>query len=279
MRESCGPRSKPNFWTEGLLADEARFIKSWFENPLLIGAVLPSGPALAQMMAGAIDPTALGPIIELGPGTGAITQALLDRGVEPGRLILVEFGERFCALLAERFPGLRIVRGDAYDLPATLADHLDSPAAAIVSSLPLMTKPGSTRLALLADAFDLMAPDGVFVQFTYGLASPIPRKGQPAGQALAFEAKAMPRIWPNLPPAQVWVYRRPGTGPRTARTEVRSLRQFEAGKKLCRRPKAAFDAAKLRMATFLRDLMRAPASTERRLQPLRVCSRKMPDRK
>lgn len=212
---------KPNLRIEDRFADEARFIKSWLDNPLLTGAVTPSGPALAQMMARAIDPSMPGPIIELGPGTGVITKALLERGIEAERLILVEFDASFCRLLAERFPGVHVVQGDAYHLSTTLAGRLDAPAAAIVSSLPLMTKPERVRLALLAEGFDLMAPDGPFVQFTYSVNSPIPRK-----TSLAFEAEASPRIWLNVPPARVWVYRRAGEG----ETNVGVFRQLKAEK-------------------------------------------------
>lgn len=245
-RATRSPSSKPNLRIEDRFADEARFIKSWFDNPLLMGAVMPSGPALAQMMARAIDPAGTGPIVELGPGTGAITQALLDRGVDAERLILVEFDENFCALLAQRFPGVCVVRGDAYDLEATLGDRLDAPAAAIVSSLPLLTKPERVRLALLADAFDLMAPDGVFVQFTYSLNSPIPRKAQP----LAFEAEVSPRIWLNLPPARVWIYRRPAEGLPPAggmRANVGIFRQLKTSEKSRRSLRAELNAALMRL--------------------------------
>ncbi len=244
---------KPNLRIEDRFADEARFIKSWFDNPLLTGAVTPSGPALAQMMARAIDPASSGPIIELGPGTGVITQALLDRGIEPERLILVEFDEKFCALLAQRFPGVRVIRGDAYDLTTTFRGCLAAPAAAVVSSLPLLTKPERLRLALLADAFDLMASDGVFVQFTYSLNSPIPRKAPP----IAFEAEASPRIWLNLPPARVWIYRRAGEGrptPPEFRADVGIFRQHKAGEKSRRNLRAEFKAMSLKVARLASPL-------------------------
>ncbi len=184
------------------LSDEARFFKSFFDHPLQIGALLPSGAALADAMARGVDPTRPGPIVELGPGTGVVTRALLKRGIEPGRLILVEFDPDFCALLGARFPGLRIVQGDAYNLGATLRGRLEAPPAAIVSSLPLLNKPESMRAALLAEAFELMAFDGRFVQFTYGLKSPVPR------DANGIRAERSPRIWLNFPPARVWIYRR-----------------------------------------------------------------------
>ena len=189
------------------IADEARFFKAWFENPLITGAVSPSGRYLARMMARYVDPASSGPIVELGPGTGPVTQALLHRGVDPERLVLIEYDAAFCKLLERRFPECRVVQGDAYNLSRTLDGVLDGAAAAVVSSLPLLNKPDSERLSLLDQAFGLMQPDGCFIQFTYGMVSPIPRRAKmPAGPA--FDSEPSPPVWLNLPPARVWVYRR-----------------------------------------------------------------------
>lgn len=182
--------------------DEARFLKSWFESPLKTGAVAPSGKALAAKMAAVIDPVIPGPIVELGPGTGPVTSALLARGIDPQRLILIEYSTDFARLLRERFPGVKVVTGDAYALAQTLADHVDRPLAAVVSSLPLLTRPEKQRLSLLHSAFSLMLPGSPFVQFTYMNNSPIPLGGD-------FDASVSRRIWKNLPPARVWTYRRP----------------------------------------------------------------------
>lgn len=190
---------------EERLADEARFIKTWLDKPALTGAVSPSGRFLARMMAQAVDPNGTGPIIELGPGTGPITQALLKRGVDPTRLVLVEFDATFCKLLRQRFPRVTVVQGDAYALRHSVESILEAPAAAIVSSLPLLNKPDPQRLRLLEDAFALMAPGGSFVQFTYGMTSPVPRVA-----AALFDAEVSPPVWLNLPPARVWIYRRKG---------------------------------------------------------------------
>ncbi len=189
---------------EKRLADEARFIRSWFENPLRAGAVSPSGRSLARMMARYVDPLATGPIIELGPGTGAITEALLARGVAPGRLFLIEFDPNFCKHLQRRFPGVHVIAGDAYRFRELLAGRIHEPATSVVSSLPLLVKSDKQRLDLLADAFDCLAPGGAFIQFTYGPVSPIPRD-KPFGPA--FHAERSPPVWLNLPPARVWVYR------------------------------------------------------------------------
>ena len=192
------------------LADEARFFKAWVENPKITGAVSPSGRFLARMMARYVDPQSTGPIIELGPGTGPVTVALLKRGVAPERLVLVEFDAYFCKLLARRFPRCKIVQGDAYNLAKTLEGLLDEPAAAVVSSLPLLTRPDADRTELLAQSFEMMQPEGRFIQFTYGIASPIPRRLHPDG-AKTFEAEPSPPVWLNLPPARVWVYRPTGS--------------------------------------------------------------------
>ena len=141
-----------------------------------------------------------GPIIELGPGTGPVTDALIRRGVAQERLVLIEYNPEFCQLLKRRFPKATIVQGDAYDLKETLSGVLQEPAAATVSSLPLFTKPMDQRLELLETAQGMMHPSAPFIQFTYAVVPPIPARSQ------AYKARASNRIWRNLPPARVWVY-------------------------------------------------------------------------
>ena len=184
------------------LDDEVRFIRSWIERPLTIGAVTPSGKVLARTMARYVDPNSTGPVVELGPGTGPVTEALVAAGVEPSRLVLVEFDPTFCRILRSRYPDATLVQGDAYRLRRLLETLLLQPAAAVVSGLPLITKPLRMRLRLLRDAFDLMLPGAPFVQFTYSVASPLPKR------LGGFSAEASERIWMNIPPARVWVYRR-----------------------------------------------------------------------
>jgi phosphatidylethanolamine/phosphatidyl-N-methylethanolamine N-methyltransferase len=185
------------------LDDEVRFLRSWIERPLSTGAVTPSGKILARTMARYVDPKKTGPVVELGPGTGPVTEALVQAGVAPSRLVLVEFNPNFCRILRARYPEATLVQGDAYSLRRLLETLLIQPAAAVVSGLPLVTKPIRMRLRLLRDAFDLMLPGAPFVQFTYSVASPLPRRFG------GFSAEASERIWMNIPPARVWVYRRP----------------------------------------------------------------------
>ena len=163
---------------------------------------MPSGRVLARTMAQYVDPHSHDPVVELGPGTGAITNALIERGIDQKRLVLVEYNPGFCALLRDRYPQAKVIQGDAYALRDSLWSVLSMPAGAMISGLPLVTKPMLTRLKLIRDAFAALAPGAPFVQFTYSVAPPIP-KSLPGVKTEASE-----RIWMNLPPARVWVYRK-----------------------------------------------------------------------
>jgi phosphatidylethanolamine/phosphatidyl-N-methylethanolamine N-methyltransferase len=140
-------------------------------------------------------------VLELGPGTGPVTEALVQHGIDPARLVLVEFNPDFCRLLRTRYPAATVVQGDAYRLRRLLQTYLCEPAAAVVSSLPLLTKPLRTRLRLIADVMAMTAKGAPFVQFTYGVMPPIPKT------LSGITAQASNLIWLNLPPARVWVYR------------------------------------------------------------------------
>ena len=184
------------------LDDEVHFIRSLIERPLATGAVTPSGRILARTMARYVEPKLPGPVVELGPGTGPVTEALVEHGVDPARLILVEFNPRFCALLRARFPTATVLQGDAYRLRDMPAGLLRQPLAAVVSGLPLFNKPLRTRLRLLRESLALLRPSAPFVQFTYAVVPPIPKT------ASGVHVEASERIWMNLPPARVWVYRK-----------------------------------------------------------------------
>lgn len=184
------------------LLDEMRFIRSWVENPMKTGAVSPSGPALAELMARMAEPNRDGPIVELGPGTGVVTQALIARGILPSRLIVIEYNRDFCRLLKKRFPSINVIRGDAYNLAATLQTVETGAVASIVSSLPLLTRPAPARRQLVDAGLNLLSPGAPFVQFSYGLTPPV------AGEPGVFTADKSGWVVKNIPPARVWTYRR-----------------------------------------------------------------------
>ena len=139
-------------------------------------------------------------MVELGPGTGAVTAALLERGVDPSRLVAIEYNNDFVGHLGTRFPGIRVVEGDAYSLEKTLALHDVGPVAAVVSSLPLFTRPPLQRFDLLDQSMRLLPEGRPFVQFSYALVPPVPeRRGQ-------WSLDVSDWILMNLPPARVWTY-------------------------------------------------------------------------
>lgn len=185
------------------VADHLRFLRGWAERPLLVGAVAPSSPALARKMASYINPTAGASVVELGPGTGVVTSAIIERGIRPERITAIEYSGDFYARLVKQMPAVHFVHGDAFRLRDLIAARADAPLVAIVSSLPLFTKPLPDRIRLFNDAFDLMAPGAPFIQFSYALVPPVP--------AAAVGARLTRSRWVfgNLPPARVWVYRRP----------------------------------------------------------------------
>ncbi|RVT99287.1 methyltransferase [Rhodovarius crocodyli] len=182
--------------------DNLLFLRSWMQDPLRAGAFKPSSPDLARAMAGQVDPSIPGPIVELGPGTGAITRALVERGVDPARLVLVEADPNFCTLLRRRWPTARVLQADAYGTPSLMRDF-DAPAAAVVAGLPLLIRPPSQRLRLVMDCLRQASPGAPFIQFTYFVRSPVPapRPG--------LRAHGSSMVWRNLWPARVWTYRLP----------------------------------------------------------------------
>lgn len=181
------------------MLDRIRFLARMIARPVHTGAIAPSSRALGHAMAAEIDPCNGLPVLELGPGTGVVTEALLERGIAPERLTAIEYDAGFAALVQQRFPKMRVIQGDAFDLDRTLG--VREPLAAVVSSLPLINFPNEMRSTLLENIFARLAPGAPFVQFSYRLSPPVaPPRHMTVSRAAV--------IWLNLPPARVWVYRR-----------------------------------------------------------------------
>jgi len=183
---------------------DGRFFMEWVKNPLRTGAITSSSRGLGRAMAAYCDPAQSGPVIELGPGTGPVTRALMERGYAPERLVLVEANPDFLERLRLEFPRCTVLRGDAFAITTLAAEMKLDRLNAVVSSLPLLTFPVQRRQGLLRDAFTIMNPGAPFVQFTYGVASPIPV------DHAWMRTEVSRRIWWNLPPARAWCYRATG---------------------------------------------------------------------
>jgi phosphatidylethanolamine/phosphatidyl-N-methylethanolamine N-methyltransferase len=169
-----------------------------------VGAILPSSNGLTSIMA---DQThrGTGITIELGAGTGAVTSALLTRGIKPEQLLLIEKDRILAQELSQQFPHLRVMEGDAARLKQLLhrseIDRIDN----VVSSLPLLNMRQHTRLRIFKQIFTLLQPEGKFIQYTYSLRPPITKR---LSHSLAIKGMRTGRALWNLPPAHVWVYRR-----------------------------------------------------------------------
>ena len=177
--------------------DLGHFFKSWIQNPLAIGAVAPSGKLLARLMATGLHAGAR--VIELGAGTGTVTQALLDTGVQPENLYVVEQNAQFVKILARRFPHSPIVPANAM----SLVDHIQERGSFdfVISGLPLLFFSPQQKLALFAQAFELLSPTGVLHQFTYAGRCPVERdlRGR-----LKLRSSLLGIAPFNLPPAFVY---------------------------------------------------------------------------
>jgi phosphatidylethanolamine/phosphatidyl-N-methylethanolamine N-methyltransferase len=179
------------------------FIAGWLRRPLKTGAVLPSSRTLAKEMAKQINLHRPGAVIELGAGTGVVTHALLKTGLAPERLLVLERDEKFYEILLTSFHGPVIVCGDAAKLEDILKKHHIRQVSAIVSSLPLITLPKTTRAAIVEQMAALIRQGATLVQFTFGISSPISNAEQ---LKYGISGKRMKVVMVNVPPAHVWVY-------------------------------------------------------------------------
>lgn len=189
------------------LMENALFLASWLRNPKRMGAAVPSSAFLARAIAAQIDPRMAGTVVELGGGTGAVTRALLQRGLPPERLLVIERDRNLQRLLADRFPQVQVLQGDALHLTSLLRELGVSAVSTVVSGLPLLAMPVATRRSILQQGFGAMERNGVFIQFTYAPFSPI---SDQILRALGLRSDVAARVLRNIPPATVWCYRRYG---------------------------------------------------------------------
>jgi phospholipid N-methyltransferase len=181
------------------LAEAFGFFRAWLADPLRVASVTPSGKALSRLITAEISEQT-GPVIELGPGTGTFTHALLARGVGPEDLVLVESGPDFAEALRLRFPGIRTLCTDATRL-RLVTPFGERPVGAVVSGLPLLSMAPRQVMAILKGSFRQMGPNGAFYQFTYGPRCPVRPE---ILDRLGLEARRIGRTLANVPPAAVY---------------------------------------------------------------------------
>jgi phosphatidylethanolamine/phosphatidyl-N-methylethanolamine N-methyltransferase len=184
--------------------EEIRFLKGFFESPFRVASPLPSGRKLARTVAAQIDRMRLEPVLELGPGTGAVTQAIVERGIPESHVYAIERDSNFAAHLRTRFSRMHVLEGDAFAFEEVLLrDGYDGLFSAVVCGVPVLGETAETRRQLLEDGLNRLAPGCPFVQFSYSRKPPID-----PGDIATVERAA--KVWSNIPPLQVWVYRAKG---------------------------------------------------------------------
>jgi phosphatidylethanolamine/phosphatidyl-N-methylethanolamine N-methyltransferase len=185
------------------IEDEVLFFRTWATSPLKLGALSPTSRALAKLLVKHAAPDPEGYTLELGPGTGVVTQALIDAGIPPEKIIGVEYDKGFYRHLRERFPKVNFIRGDALNLDKTLGEFGTIRFSAAISGLPLLNLPKAKRAPYLESVLDRLVPGGIVSQLSYSLTPPqdaIPGR-------LAVDKSKWVRL--NLPPGRAWIYTRP----------------------------------------------------------------------
>lgn len=182
--------------------DELKFFKGWIDKPRAVGAIIPTSSVTARRMASVIDARSGLPVLEVGPGTGVITKAILGRGVKPSDLYAVEYSSEFVSHLRRNYPGVNVIEGDGFNLEKTLGDKRDVVFDCVVSGVPLLNFPVERRVAYLDSLLKRIPTGRPVVQLTYGPKSPIPPgHGDYTVEHFHF-------ILRNIPPTQLWLYRR-----------------------------------------------------------------------
>jgi phosphatidylethanolamine/phosphatidyl-N-methylethanolamine N-methyltransferase len=200
--------SAPRLLRDHPLASSLPFVRGWLRNPVGVGLPFPSSPWTARRLAQAALDAAIpdsGPVLELGAGTGAVTEALIESGWPIDRIVAVERDAELCRSLEERFPGLHVLHGDALEL-GRLPGAKPSSAGVVLCGLPMRAIAADAAARCYADAFQLMPQGGAIIQYTYGLRPPV----EPRATELKLDAAFVGREWRNFPPMGIWRYSRAG---------------------------------------------------------------------
>ncbi|WP_158887321.1 class I SAM-dependent methyltransferase [Amycolatopsis anabasis] len=186
------------------------FLSAAARNPGLVGAVAPSSPALAAELASVVPTTGAPVVVELGAGTGSVTEAIQRRLPAAGRHLAVEIDARLVSYLRARHPGVEVIHDDAEALVRLLAERGVSEVDAVVSGLPWSLFGPAQQRRLLTAIQSVLARHGAFTTFGYLHAAPL--AGARRFSALlteSFDEVLVGRtVWRNLPPARSFACRR-----------------------------------------------------------------------
>ncbi|WP_438750653.1 phospholipid N-methyltransferase PmtA [Pararhizobium sp. O133] len=182
--------------------EEIRFFKGWKSNMKAVGSIVPTSGFTARRMASVVNPYSGLPVLELGPGTGVITKAILQKGVQPENLVSVEFSTDFYQHLVKTYPGVEFINGDAFDLDTTLGLRRDQKFDCVISAVPLLNFPMHVRVSLIEDLLSRIPVGRPVIQISYGPLSPV------VAMPDRYQIAHYDFMVRNIPPAQLWVYRK-----------------------------------------------------------------------
>ncbi|SDG72907.1 Phospholipid N-methyltransferase [Sinosporangium album] len=190
--------------------DKALFLGQFLRSPAIVGAVAPSSRKLAQAVTTPLPESGDPVIVELGPGTGPFTAEIQRRLGGRGHHLAVEINAPMARVLAERYPRVDVVVGDACELPKMLADRGLGQADVIVSGLPWAAFPRALQLRLMSAVTGVLAAGGAFTTFAYVHALPMTtaKRFRRLLTTTFEEVVASRTVWGNLPPAFVYNARR-----------------------------------------------------------------------
>lgn len=178
------------------------FLLRALRNPRQLGAVAPSSRHLGALIARHVAVDDVSPIVELGGGSGSLTRAMIKAGIDPARLYVVELDKALAGYLKTALPQAHIIHGNATELEKILPPDVIGKVDRVVSGLPMINMPEAIRCKILESCFDIMAPEGAYLQYTYS-----PRSSIDAA-ANRLTKKRLGMTFLNLPPATVWQYMR-----------------------------------------------------------------------
>lgn len=183
--------------------DEIKFFRGWIDKPRAVGSIIPTSSVTARKMASIVNPQSGLPVLELGPGTGVITKAILATGIAPAKLYSIEYSQDFVDHLRRLFPRANVIQGDAFDLDASLGEARGLTFDSAISGVPLLNFPVAQRVKYVESILDRLPAGRPIVQLTYGPFSPVP-----PGQG-NYTVEHFDFIIRNIPPTRLWLYRRP----------------------------------------------------------------------
>ncbi|MBX9804763.1 MAG: phospholipid methyltransferase [Alphaproteobacteria bacterium] len=196
------------------------FFRRLLKNPKALGALAPSSLALSNFICRHVEATPDSYVVEIGAGTGRFTRSLLNNGINPAQLFVVEMDAELCEYLSLHFSQVTVINGDASKLLEILPPHIIGKVSTVISGIPLVNLSATLQAGIADACFAVLAEGGRMLQFTYGPISPL------SSRKLGLHKKRLGHVLWNFPPAVIWAYKRGGVDEKKPQIFKRRLRYF-----------------------------------------------------